>query len=50
MTLTYLCEGKEIFGNLWVQYSDFVGDNDDMKSTMGQAFFLGGRPITWITM
>ena len=27
--------------------SDFAGDVEDKKSTLGQVFFLGGLPITW---
>ena len=27
--------------------SDFASDMEDIKSTSGQVFFLGGLPITW---
>ena len=27
--------------------SDFAGDINDMKSTLGQILFMGGLPFTW---
>ena len=30
-----------------IGHSDFAGDVEDRKSTLGQVFFLGSLPITW---
>jgi hypothetical protein len=29
--------------------SDFAGDTDDRRSTIGAIYFLGGSPISWIS-
>ena len=42
--------GKKIYLIKGYSDSNFGGDNDDRKSTIGQIFFLGNFVITWNTL